>query len=181
MAVVGTISMNFTVLVPLLARTTFATSAGTFGLLSTSMGVGSLLGSLRAARVVRPSLELQAKAALALGLAMLAAAAAPTLPVAMVALACAGACVMTFTATTNSVLQLNASPEMRGRVVSLYLILFIGTSPFGSPLVGEIAARFGTRSAFVFGASGALLGAAVAFRRARTAAHVTTRLASAGS
>ncbi|HUR78968.1 MAG TPA: MFS transporter [Acidimicrobiales bacterium] len=165
MAVVGTVSMNFTVLVPLLARNTFGTDASTFGLLSTAMGAGSLLGSLRAAGITEPSLVRQAKASLALGVSMLAAAASPTLPLAMVALACAGASVQTFTTTTNSVLQLGSLPHMRGRVLSFYLILFIGTSPFGSPIVGAIAEGSNTRVAFVYGAAGALVGSLIAFRR----------------
>lgn len=165
MAVVGTISMNFTVLVPLLARTTFKTGAGAFGLLTTSMGAGSLVGSLRAARNENPTLTLLGSASVALGIAMLAAAASPTLPVAIIAVAACGACVMTFLATTNSILQLNARPEMRGRVLSLYLVLFIGTSPFGSPIVGWIAQAFGTRVSFVYGAIGALVGGAFALKR----------------
>jgi predicted MFS family arabinose efflux permease len=175
MAVVGTVSMNFTVLVPLLARTTFDTGAGTFGLLSTAMGVGSLVGSLRVARNVAPTLGHLARAALALGVCMLAAAASPTLPVAIVALVATGASMMTFISTTNSVLQLNAAPEMRGRVVSLYLILFIGSSPLGAPLVGVIAEQLGTRAAFVYGALGALVGGAMAYRNR----HASTTAATA--
>ena len=163
MAVVGTVSMNFTVLVPLLARTTFASGAASFGLLSTSMGVGAMLGSLRVARNVAPTLAQIGLASVALGIAMLAAAASPTLPVAMVAIALCGACVQTFLATTNSVLQLNSRSDMRGRVMSLYLVLFIGTSPFGSPLVGAIAQHLGTRISFVYGALGALAGGAIAY------------------
>jgi MFS family permease len=165
MAVVGTVSMNFTVLVPLLARTTFASGAASFGLLSTSMGAGAMVGSLRAARNVAPTLAQIGVASIALGVAMLGAAASPTLPVAIVAIALCGACVQTFLATTNSVLQLNSRSEMRGRVMSLYLVLFIGTSPFGSPIVGAIAQHFGTRSSFVYGAIGALAGGAIAYGR----------------
>jgi MFS family permease len=165
MAVVGTISMNFTVLVPLLARTTFKTGAGAFGLLTTAMGAGSLVGSLRVARNVEPTLTQLGKASLALGVAMLATAVSPVLPVAMVTIAICGACVMTFLAATNTVLQLNARPDMRGRVLSLYLVLFIGTSPFGSPIVGWIAQAFGTRISFVYGAVGALAGGVLALRR----------------
>lgn len=165
MAVVGTISMNFTVLVPVLARETFNTGAGTFGLLSTAMGAGSLIGSLRAARNVSPTLTRLGNASIALGLAMLAVAASPVLPVAMIAIAACGACVMTFTSTINSVLQLNSRPDMRGRVMSLYLVLFIGTSPFGSPLVGWIAQSFGTRTSFLYGAVGALAGGVFVLQR----------------
>jgi MFS family permease len=167
MAVVGTVSMNFIVLIPLLARTTFASGAGTFGLFTASMGAGSLVGSLRAAGNHRPSLAQQGRASLALGVAMLATAASPIVPVATIALAVCGVCVMTFLATTNSVLQLQSRPDMRGRVMSLYLILFIGTSPFGGPLVGWIAQNFGVRASFIYGAIGALVGSAVALVSAK--------------
>jgi MFS family permease len=174
MAVVGTVSMNFTVLVPLYARSTFATSAGLFGLFSTAMGVGSLIGSLRAAGVTEPTLSRIGKASLALGASMLAAALAPTPVLAMAALVFAGASVMTFLASTNSVLQLHSDPEMRGRVLSLYLTLFIGTSPVGSPLVGWIAERAGTRWAFVYGGIGALAGGLLAIGRSRERASLTS-------
>jgi MFS family permease len=164
MAVVGTVSMNFTVLVPLLARTTFRTGAAAFGLLTTSMGIGSLVGSLRAARNPRPSLTHLSRASFALGLAMVAAAVSPAVPVAMVALTLCGMCVMTFLAATNAILQLNSRPDMRGRVMSLYIVLFIGTSPVGGPVVGAIAQALGTRAAFVYGALGAFAGGALAAR-----------------
>lgn len=174
MAIVGTIAMNFTVLVPLLARTTFASSAGMFGLFSTAMGAGSLIGSLRAAGNHEPRLAQIGTAGVALGVAMLATAAAPAAPIAMVTLFLCGACVMTFTATINSVLQLNADPEMRGRVLSFYLLLYIGTSPVGSPLVGWIADQLGTRVAFVYGGVGALAGGALAIARSASLAATPT-------
>jgi MFS family permease len=70
---------------------------------------------------------------------------------------------MAFLATTNSVLQLRSRPDMRGRVMSLYIMLFIGTSPVGGPTVGWIAQTFGARASFVFGGIGALAAGAVAF------------------
>jgi MFS family permease len=164
MAVVGTVSMNFTVLVPLLARTTFRTGAAAFGLLTTSIGIGSLVGSLRAARHPRPSLTQLSMASFALGLAMVATAVSPVVPVAMVALSLCGMCVMTFLATTNTILQLNSRPDMRGRVMSLYILLFIGTSPLGGPVVGAIAQALGTRAAFLYGGIGAFTGGALAAR-----------------
>jgi MFS family permease len=162
MAIVGTVSMNFIVLVPLLARMTFATGAGTFGLFTAAMGAGSVVGSLGAARNERPSVVQQGIAALALGVAMLATAASPSVPVATVLLAICGVCVMAFLATSNSVLQLESRPDMRGRVMSLYIVLFIGTSPVGGPIVGWIAQTFGARASFVYGGVGALAGGAVA-------------------
>ena len=167
MCVVGTISMNFTVLIPLFARTTFRTGAAAFGLLTTSMGLGSLIGSVRVARRQEPTLAQLGRASFALGLAMIAAAVAPNVPVAMLALMICGACVMTYLATANTLLQLNSRPDMRGRVMSLYLVLFIGTSPVGGPVVGAIAQTMGTRASFVYGGMGALLGAAVVLRYRR--------------
>jgi MFS family permease len=164
MAVVGTVSMNFTVLIPLLARTTFRTGASVFGLLTTAMGAGSLVGSLQAARNEQPTLAQLSKASFALGLAMIATAASPNVPVAMIALAICGMCVMTFIAATNTVLQLNSRPDMRGRVMSLYLVLFIGTSPFGGPVVGGIAQAFGPRASFIYGGLGGLGGGVLALR-----------------
>jgi MFS family permease len=164
MAVVGTVSMNFTVLIPLFARTTFRTGASVFGLLTTALGAGSLIGSLRAAHNEQPSLDQLSKAAFALGLAMIATAASPNLPVAMISLVICGMCVMTFLATTNTLLQLNSRPDMRGRVMSLYLVLFIGTSPLGGPVVGGIAQALGTRAGFVYGGLGGLAGGALALR-----------------
>jgi MFS family permease len=162
MAVVGTVSMNFTVLIPLLARTTFGTGATVFGLLTTSMGVGSVIGSLRAARRQEPTLTQLSKASFALGLAMVATALSPTVLVAMIALAICGVCVMAFLATANSLLQLNSRPDIRGRVMALYIVLFIGTSPVGGPIVGVIAQALGSRASFVYGGLGALVGGVLA-------------------
>lgn len=181
MAVVGTVSMNFTVLVPLLAEETFDASAQTFGFLSTAMGFGSLVGSLVAARTTAPTLTHQAIGAFGLAGAMLSVAVSPTLAVAMVAIAVAGAFVMTFVAATNSILQLNAEPEMRGRVLSLYLVLFIGTSPVGSPFVGVIAEHLGTRTAFLYGACGALVGGVLVFRRRLAALSPTHAITHEGA
>jgi MFS family permease len=158
MVAVGTLSMNFTVLVPLLAKS-FTTTAGTFGLLSTAMGVGSLAGSVVAARRSDPQLRSLALAAFGLAGAMAAVAASPHLVVAMVAIAVTGACVIAYTSMTNSILQLNARPDMRGRVVALYLVLFVGTSPVGSPITGWVAAQHGVRSSVLLGSVGALAGA----------------------
>lgn len=160
MAVVGTLSINFTTLVPLLSRY-FTNSAGTFGLFSTAMGVGSLIGGVIVARRTTPTLNQLTLASFSLGVAMSAVAAAPGFAVAAVALSATGICMMTFLSTTNSLLQLNARPDLRGRVLALYLVLVAGTSPIGAPIIGWIAQNHGVRTSVAVGAVGALLGAAV--------------------
>lgn len=170
LAVVGTLSMNFTVLVPLLAKS-LTSSAGAFGLISASIGVGSLIGSVVVARRIQPTVADLAAAAggLAAGMALVA-----VLPgaFAVVALMATGFSSIAFLTTTNSLLQLHARPELRGRVLSLYSVLVVGTSPVGSPMIGWIADRYGVRSSVLVGAFGAAVGAVIAAIGAR---HISRR------
>lgn len=160
MAIVGIAAMNFTVFVPLLSRM-FTDSAGSFGLLSAAMGVGSLAGAVFVARQERPSLRRLGRAGFALAVSMAAVAAAPGLLAGAIALAATGLCLMMWLSTTNSLIQTHTEPAMRGRVIALYLVLVAGTSPIGSPIVGWIAEQFGTRVSVAVGALGALAGALV--------------------
>lgn len=157
MLIVGTMSMNFTVIVPLLAHSD-TSSAGTFGLFSAAMGAGSLLGAVLAARRTEPTMRHLAVATLGLAVGMVGVGLAPVWPVALAALAFTGVFVITFLATTNSLLQLRSKPDMRGRVTSLYIVLLVGTSPIGGPAIGWIAMRFGVSTALFVGAVGAGLG-----------------------
>ena len=159
-AVVGTFSLNFTVLMPLLARFTFRAGPGTLGLLTSTMGLGSLVGALAAAARAKPSPRLLRGAAAVLGLAMAGIAFAPALPVALAFLAVAGAAAITFLATANSLLQLTSSGAMRGRVMALYALVFLGSTPIGGPIVGATAQRFSPGAGFLVGAVAALAAAA---------------------
>jgi MFS family permease len=161
-AVIGTFTMNFTVILPLIAKVTFHGDAGTYGLLSAVMGGGSLVGALFAAGRARPTHRLLALAALALGLAVLGAAAAPTLRWEELLLALCGAAAITFMSTANATLQLNSRPEMRGRVMAFYMVLFVGSTPIGGPIVGWIGQHAGARWSFVVGGVASLIGAAMA-------------------
>lgn len=166
-AVVGTFSLNFTVLMPLLARFTFDAGPGTLGLLTSTMGLGSLAGALTAAARAKPSTRLLAGASGGLGLSMAGIAAAPTLPIALAFLALAGATAITFLATANSLLQLTSSTPMRGRVMALYALVFLGSTPIGGPIVGATAQWIDPRAGFLVGAVAALAAAAVALRSSR--------------
>jgi MFS family permease len=169
-AVVGTFSLNFTVLMPLLARFTFHAGPGTLGLLTSTMGVGSLVGALAAAARAKPSPTMLVGSAIALGVFMFGVAIAPTLTTAIPLLALAGAATITFLSTANSLLQLTSSTEMRGRVMALYALVFLGSTPIGGPIVGFASQQFGARAGFAIGAVAALaggLGAASGLLRTR--------------
>ena len=161
-AVVGTFALNFTVLTPLLVEFTFDAGPGTLGVLTSLMGGGSLVGALVAAARSKPTAHVLIGAAAALGVTMLGVAASPNIVVAGVALALTGAATITFLSTANSTLQITSSTEMRGRVMSLYLLVFLGSTPIGGPIVGGVAEVFNPRLGFVVGGVASLLGAAFA-------------------
>jgi len=160
MAVVGTLSYNFQILLPLLADFTWHGTATTYALLTTAMGVGSVLGALAAGARGRVDSRLLVWAAAAFGALMLAAAAAPTLPLQIAALIPLGMVTVTFAAGVNSTLQLAVEPAMRGRVMALYSVVFLGSTPIGAPLVGWLANELGPRAGLVVGAVAALVAAA---------------------
>jgi MFS family permease len=165
MAVVGTLSFNFQVLLPLLARFTWHGEASTYALLTTTMGVGSVAGALVAGARGRVSPRLLAGSSAGFGALTLAAAAAPTLPLQLAALVPLGAASVTFAAGVNSSLQLAVAPELRGRVMALYAVVFLGSTPIGAPLAGWLAETGGPRVALAVGGVAALL-AGVAARAA---------------
>jgi MFS family permease len=168
MAVVGTLSYNFQVLLPLLARLTWHGTAATYTALAVAMALGSVVGALAAGARGRVGPRLLVAAAAAFGLAELLVAAAPTVPLQVAALLPLGAISVTLTAGINSSLQLGVEPTMRGRVMALYSVVFLGSTPIGAPLVGWIAEVAGPRASLVLGAVAALaaaVGGAVAYAR----------------
>ncbi len=170
MVVVGTLSFNFQVLLPLLGRFTFEGGAGAYTALAVAMAIGSVGGALATGARGRVSERLITGSAAAFGLFALLAAAAPTLPLALMALIPLGAVSVTFAAGINSTLQLDASPAMRGRVMALYSVVFLGSTPIGAPIVGALAEVAGPRSGLVLAGVAALaagIGGAIAFARRR--------------
>lgn len=169
MALVGTISFNFQVLLPLLADFTWHGTAATYAGLTAAMGVGSVAGALAAGARGRVSGSLLVLSSLLFGIFLIAAAAAPTLWLQILALVPLGAASVTFAAGVNSSLQIAVEPVMRGRVMALYSIVFLGSTPIGAPLVGWLAEVAGPRAGLVAGGIAALAAAgfaAAAFRRA---------------
>lgn len=162
MAVLGVFSYNFQVLLPLLASFTWHGTATTYAALAAAMGVGSVTGALAAGARGRVDPKLLVGAAAAFGVAMLLVAAAPTVSLQIAALVPLGAITVTFAAGVNSALQLAVDPAMRGRVMALYSMVFLGSTPLGSPLVGWVAEVASPRAGLVLGAVAALAAAALA-------------------
>ena len=169
MVVVGTLSFNFQVLLPLLARFTWHGTAGTYALLTSAMGAGSVLGALASGARGRTGPGLLTGSAVLFGAAQLLAAVAPSLAWQVAALVPLGMASVTFAAGVNSSLQLAAGPALRGRVMALYSVVFLGSTPIGAPLVGWLAGAAGPRAGLVLGGTAALLtaaGARLAYARA---------------
>ena len=169
MALVGTLSFNFQVLLPLLASLTWDGTASLYTALAVAMGVGSVAGALATGARGRTGPRLLVSAAAAFGAAELLVAVAPTIELQLAALVPLGAVSVTFAAGVNSALQLAVDPAMRGRVMALYSVVFLGSTPIGAPLVGWIAQVAGPRAGLLLGAAAALAAAAgahVAFARA---------------
>jgi len=165
MALVGTFGLNFQVTLPLLARFSFDGGASTYAALVAAMGVGSVIGALLTGAHGRTDARLIAGAALAFGVLALLAAAMPTIALEIPVLALLGAAAVTFAAAINSSLQLAVEPAMRGRVMALYSIVFLGSTPIGGPLAGWLSQAYDPRVA--------LLLAAIAGLSAAWAARVT--------
>jgi MFS family permease len=168
MAIVGTLGYNFQAVLPLLARFTFDGGPSTYALLVAAMGIGAIVGALinGARGSVTPMLLVGA--AIVFGILSLLAAGAPTLGLEVAALAPLGAATVTLAASVNSSLQLAAEPSMRGRVMALYSIVFLGSTPIGGPLSGWLSEAIDPRAALVMAGVAAILGgllARIAFDR----------------
>ncbi len=146
MALAGALAYEFQVTLPVMARQGLHVGATGYGFMVAAMGVGAIVGGLFVATKGRTGLPTLVMAATAFGVLLLFAAVAPSLPVEVFALALAGGASISFMATGNSTLQLNAEPSMRGRVMSLWFVAFQGSTPIGGPLVGWVMAEAGARA-----------------------------------
>ncbi|HEV7563089.1 MAG TPA: MFS transporter [Solirubrobacterales bacterium] len=170
MALVGTLGFNFQVVLPLLAKFSFDGGAMTYAAMVSAMAVGSIAGALINGSHGHTGPRLIAGGALVFGVAALLSAAMPALAFEIVTLAVLGGAAVTFAATINSTLQLAVSPEMRGRVMALYSVVFLGSTPIGGPLTGWLAQAYDPRVALLLaGVSGlsAAWAARVCFARLR--------------
>ncbi|MDP9452789.1 MAG: MFS transporter [Actinomycetota bacterium] len=169
MAVVGALAYEFQVILPLLARFVFDGGAGTYGAMTACMGLGAVVAGLVIAGRNRSGPRSLVHAAYVFGVLILATALAPTLALAMVALVGVGGASIAFLALGNASLQVAAAPEMRGRVMALWSIAFLGTTPIGGPLVGWVGEHLGPRVGLALGGVATVAAAAVLSRLDLTA------------
>jgi MFS family permease len=163
MVIVGMIGMfglNFQVTTALMARLVFDKGAGEYGLLGSIMAIGSLAGALLAARREHPRLRLVIGAAFAFGVFATVSALMPTYELFALSLIPVGLSSLTLMTSANASVQLSTDPVMRGRVMALYIAVFMGGTPIGSPIIGWIGETFGARYTILLGGVVALLTAA---------------------
>ncbi len=171
MGIVGMLAYEFQVVLPVVARETFHGGAEAYGFMNACMGAGAVAGGLVTATRGRTGIRPLVLAATGFGVAILAAGLAPVLVVEYVVLAFVGWASVSFLATGNSTLQLEADPSMRGRVMSLWAVAFMGSTPIGGPLMGFVVGIAGGRAGLLVGGSSCLvaagIGVAAVLRRRR--------------
>ncbi|RYV49915.1 MFS transporter [Pengzhenrongella frigida] len=155
--VVSTFGLNFQLTSALMARTEFDKGPGAYGILGSIMAIGSLAGALLAARREQPRVRLVIGSAFAFGIADGVMALMPTYPTFALACIPVGLASLTMMTAANATIQTTTDPAMRGRVMALYMIVFLGATPIGSPLVGWIGEVYGARWAIGVGAIASLL------------------------
>lgn len=165
MAFVGMLQYNFQVILPLLAKETFSGGAATLGFIGAALGVGMFVGSMTSAAFGRPTRSVLLGTGFALGSLTMLVAVAPTLWLAALLMVPLGAASMGFLATMNTTLQLNSSDAMRGRVMALYFVLFLGTTPIGAPIIGWVAETITPRAALAVGGIATLLSCTYGYLR----------------
>jgi MFS family permease len=148
---IATFGMNFGVTTALMSRVVFHTGAGKFGVASAVFALGAFIGALVAARRTKQGLRLLVVTGLAFGLLEIATGYMPTYWLFLVLLVPTGLTVISLSTAANASVQLNTPADMRGRVMGIYMLVFLGGAPIGSPLTGWVAEQFGTRLALASG------------------------------
>lgn len=141
----GTFGMNFQIFNALMATEVYGKGVTDFGITGSVMAVGSLAGALLAARRARPRWRLLLGSLLAFALTTLALALAPSFTTYTLLLVPVGFFALTVMVSANAMVQLSVDQEVRGRVMALYMAVFMGGTPVGSPVIGWIGDEFGAR------------------------------------
>jgi len=181
--VIGTFGLNFQITTALLAKQVFHRSASGYGLLSTALAVGACVGAVLATRRTRrPTQLFLLGTAVVFAVLEIGAGVMPGFDSTALLLVPTGLVMLTFTTAANASVQLGVEPTMRGRVMALYLVCFMGGTPVGAPIIGWVAGAFGPRWGLIGGGLICLLAtlglaALIARRRGLTPADVSTRLA----
>jgi MFS family permease len=159
--IIGTFGLNFPIFISTMATVVFHQGAGEYGVLSSVMAIGSVAGALLAARREKPRVALLFVGAAVFGVGCTLAAVMPGYLLFALALIVVGVSAQTLTTSANSVVQLSTDPHVRGRVMAIYMAIFMGGTPLGAPIVGWVADTFGPRWGLAVGAGAGFASAAV--------------------
>ncbi len=163
MGVIGTLAFNFNVVMPLFVKKTLGGTDTTFTVLYSVVSIGSLVGALMTARRTTIAVRDVVFGAALFGVAMLAFAASPGLATSFPLAVFIGFSSIIFMTASTAIVQMRAAPEMRGRVLALQAIVFLGSTPIGGPVLGVVCDALGPRAGFALGGIGALGAAAWGF------------------
>ena len=158
----GTFGLNFQMTTALMATDVYGKGAGEYGLLGSILAIGSLAGSLLAARRASSRQRLVVLAALSFGVAEVVAGLMPSYLSFALLLPLCGVASMTVVIAANTFVQMSVAPQMRGRVMALYMAIFMGGTPVGAPLLGWVAEQFGARWTLIGGGALTVLGTVIA-------------------
>ncbi len=161
MGLVGTFAYEFQVTLPVVAASVFHGGSRVYGLLVTSMGVGAVVGGLVSATRGRVGIRPMMLASSIFGVVLVFASMAPLLALEFVALAMVGFASVSFLSMANSTLQLTSEPAMRGRVMALWAVAFMGSTPIGGPVIGLITSHWGARVGLGVGAVSCFVAASI--------------------
>lgn len=163
MAVMGTFSYEFMVILPLFSEDTFNGNEGTYALITSAMGIGAVIGGLLSANKKSATPTYLIIIAFLFGISMLVASVMPTLALAAIAMVFVGFFSLIFNSVGNSLLQIESAPNMRGRVMALWAIAFMGTTPIGGPIIGWIGEHISARAGLGVGGVAAILACVYGF------------------
>ena len=144
--VLGTFGLNFPIVLTAMAKSTFGGNASTYGLFNIVLGLGSAAGAVLAGAGTRPRTRAIVTTAALFGILQAVAALTPDLPAFLVLLIAMGFVNLVCQAMANASVQLSVAPEIRGRVMGLYMLVFIGGTPIGAPIIGAVTSHFGART-----------------------------------
>ena len=175
MAIVGTLTYEWSASLPLYAKFVLNGGAGTYALITVCMSAGMLLGGFMNARTKNASERRAIYSALLLGLGGIIAAVATNIIVIIFSFVLMGIFLLSFANLTQSILQINTAPEYRGRVVSMWSVGFQGSTAVGGPLIGWIGEQFGARWALGVGGIAAIIAGLVGFMLEKRALRIAEK------
>ena len=171
MAIVGTFAFNFQTVMPLLVKRTLHGTDRTFTLIYSVISIGSLVGALMSARRSSVNVRQIILACYAFGVAMLLLSVTPNVPVTFPIGILVGVSSIAFMTTSTAIVQLRADPAMRGRVLALQAIVFLGSTPIGGPILGWVCQHYGARVGVAIGGLSAIVAGVYGMRAVRVGAE----------